>query len=274
LSSIDIRIINTLEDIELAQKLEGEIWSGTDTVPGHQYYTAVQNGGLLLGAYINKQLVGFSYSFPGYKNKVLYLYSHMLGIKEGYRSLGIGEQLKWRQREEAIKLGYSLICWTYDPLEAVNASLNIRKLRGIIGNYYHNYYGEMNDELNKGISSDRFLVHWWIQSKHVEQKNIDKNILVQDHNCLLDVKLNSKMQPHIFNEKKIMIDVNEYFVPIPSQFQQLKNDNLPLAKEWRHKTRNTFTNLLEAGYTAVNLIKDENKPICYYHFVKKDFVFL
>jgi predicted GNAT superfamily acetyltransferase len=271
LTEIIIQTIDTFDEIKKVRKLEEEIWNGTPSVPEHQYFTAVKNGGLLLGAYINEELIGFSYGFPGVKNKNYFLYSHMLGIKSNYRKKGIGEQLKWRQREEAKKLGYSFICWTYDPLQSVNANINIRKLHGIVGTYYTNYYGEMNDDLNRGLPSDRFLVEWHIDSPYVETES--PYVEYEDRYSLINWNLDQHGHPKI-EELYPITNHDYYFVPIPCDFHSLKRNNLPLAIEWREKTRQLFIELLEKEYTAVNLLNEPNNSVCYYLFLKKQLLIL
>ena len=83
---------------------------------------------------------------------------------------GIGLQLKTAQREAVLAQGIELITWTYDPLESRNAYLNIQKLGAICKLYRRNEYGDMLDELNQGMPSDRFEVEWWINSRRVSQR--------------------------------------------------------------------------------------------------------
>ena len=52
---------------------------------------------------------------------------------------------------------YKEITWTFDPLVARNAKLNILKLGVDISAYYPNFYGDMPDELNAGDESDRVM---------------------------------------------------------------------------------------------------------------------
>src|SRR5699024_7508450 len=105
------------------QRLENQIWVD-DAIPTHQTSTAVKHGGIMIGAYIDEQLVGFSYGWPGFSKGETYFCSHNMGIDEQYRSLGIGEKLKRKQRDLARKKGYEFISWTYDPLETRNGYLN------------------------------------------------------------------------------------------------------------------------------------------------------
>lgn len=49
--------------------------------------------------------------------------------------------------------------WTFDPLRATNASLNIHRLGATADTYLPDYYGAMAG-INSGLSSDRLLVDW------------------------------------------------------------------------------------------------------------------
>lgn len=63
-------------------------------------------------------------------------------------------------------MGYSLMIWTFDPLESRNTYLDFSKLKGICYIYLKNCYGEMQDGLNKGLPSDRLKLEcgWRVKS--------------------------------------------------------------------------------------------------------------
>jgi predicted GNAT superfamily acetyltransferase len=50
--------------------------------------------------------------------------------------------------------------WTYDPLLARNAHFNLQKLGAFADGFERDFYGEMDDQLNRGDRSDRFTVRW------------------------------------------------------------------------------------------------------------------
>lgn len=186
----------------------------------------------------------------------------MLGIDENYRSKGIGECLKKKQQEIAIQKGYTEICWTYDPLETRNAYLNLTKLKGICSVYKENAYGEMKDDLNKGLPSDRFEVHWHISSEHVtavEAENYNNAV------SLNEVSINNgiPVRTVLYNEK---LTADVYSFTVPKDFQHVKAYSQELAVEWRMTTRKIFQELFSAGYTAVHLIP--GKYTAQYIFVK------
>ncbi|MDQ0338833.1 putative GNAT superfamily acetyltransferase [Caldalkalibacillus uzonensis] len=281
---IIIKPLTTIEELEQVQELERDVWQ-MDPVPVHQTLTAVKNGGLVLGAFDGDKLVGFNYGFAGFKDDEVYLCSHMMGIAHAYRRQGIGELLKQKQKEMALQQGYSLIKWTYDPLESLNAYLNLSKLRAIGAEYVENCYGEMNDALNKGLPSDRFQVHWHIASEYVNGETvwIDQLPLRDDH-VLVQYQLRSDQLPqlsdHISLEKMTTTasdydgqakldhhsDKQGFWLPIPDNFQTLKKQDHALALDWRLKTRKIITHMLALGYVAVRLLKTD-QGVHYYLFV-------
>ena len=166
---IEIRKVTAVDEIRAMQNLEKDIWE-MEPIPVHQTITAVKNGGLIVGAFIDERMIGYSYSFAGYSQGQVYLCSHQLGVDKEFQSMGIGKLLKEEQLRLAKEMGYELIVWTFDPLESRNAYLNTSKLYGVCYDYIADCYGKMEDGLNKGLPTDRFQVAWWIGSTRVREK--------------------------------------------------------------------------------------------------------
>ena len=55
-------------------------------------------------------------------------------------------------------LGYDLIEWTFDPLQAMNAHFNFAKLGGVVEEYAPNFYGESTSTLHRGTPTDRVVL--------------------------------------------------------------------------------------------------------------------
>ncbi|MBP0726456.1 GNAT family N-acetyltransferase [Bacillus sp. RG28] len=272
LNEIGIRSLHTTEELENVRKLESKIWGEEDSIPTHQTITSVKNGGLVLGAYLNEQLVGFQYSFPGFNGKEVYLCSHILGIDEEFRNKKIGEKLKLAQREEGLKLGYSQINWTYDPLESINGYLNIAKLGGVCSTYLENCYGEMEDLLNSGIPSDRFLVEWHIRKENsfdTTGEQYEQEYALQKSVIQWEVKEGLPIPS--LSLSKIETEYEPVFVAIPKNFRAIKEKNLDIANEWRMKTREIFTKLFQEGWQVTGFKKNTltDIPVQYYIVTKK-----
>ncbi|WP_313891077.1 GNAT family N-acetyltransferase [Psychrobacillus sp.] len=265
-AKITIRSLKTNEEMRLIAGLERVIW-GSDPIPIHQTYTAVKNGGLMLGAFSGAVIVGFSYSFPGIANGKLHLCSHMLGIHPDYQQMGIGKSLKEEQLKCAKEMGYDLIRWTFDPLECRNAYLNVSKLFAVCDTYLENCYGEMEDGLNKGLPSDRFNIEWWITSVRVEEKWVPK---IAEYNRPFNISQSEKGNPLLLYSGETFLTNSEGIeVPIPQNFQGIKKNEPELALDWRMKTRAIFQSLFGAGYVLVNVSRT-SENVHYYQLVKKE----
>lgn len=127
---IRIEIIDTPEGCHEHERLANLIW-GSDppsAVPTHMLVALSRSGGLVLGAYAGTLMVGMLVGVPSIRKGQLMHLSHMLGVHPGWRGRGVGDALKWRQREFVLAQGIETVHWTYDPLEAPNARLNVAHL--------------------------------------------------------------------------------------------------------------------------------------------------
>lgn len=276
-ASLTIRLLESIDELSNVCDLEKIIWESDDPVPVSHLITAVKNGGMVLGAYLEEQLIGFQYSFAGFDGKKAYLCSHTLGVHPNFRISGIGEKLKLAQRTEAIKKGYDLITWTYDPLETVNANLNMKKLGGTCSTYIENCYGEMSDILNVGVPSDRFLVEWQIKDDHVIHKLSNEIIQnrFQEDLSVIRVEINDQGFPiPVDNACRSDQSADVLFVPVPGEFQKIKDRDLHLAIEWRMKTRKVFNQYFQSGWQVIDFFKSKTKnkgdlDIIHYYVLQK-----
>ncbi len=85
-----------------------------------------------------------------------------------HRNRGLGEQLKWEQRREALSRGIRRMEWTFDPLVISNAFLNIHRLGAISRAYLVDFYGVSSSRLQGGLPTDRLLAEWELDSPRVE----------------------------------------------------------------------------------------------------------
>ncbi|MET3574968.1 GNAT family N-acetyltransferase [Bhargavaea ullalensis] len=250
-----IRPFATKEEMAQVAVLEKAVW-GMDATPVHQLYTAVKNGGILLGAFDRDRAVGFQYSFAGFDGNRAYLCSHMLGILPEYRHSGLGADMKRVQASIARNLGYDLVRWTFDPLESRNAYLNIRKLGGVVGTYIENCYGEMTDELNAGLPTDRFEVDWWVRGQRVTD---GLRAEPAEPARPFEINLTGAGLPVLEADRLVLPESRAFSVPVPARFQELKKSDAPLALDWRLKTRELFLRAFENGYVLEDVERRDEK---------------
>jgi len=162
------------EELDECVRLQVETWGydETDVIPRRLFTVAQRIGGQVIGAFEGQRLVGFAMSLPGVKERagatpVPYLHSHMLAVTPQYRNVGIGRRLKLFQRDEALSRGFTLMEWTFDPLEIKNAFLNIHRLGAMVRSYTQNFYGVSSSRLQGGLPTDRLHAEWWMDSNRV-----------------------------------------------------------------------------------------------------------
>jgi predicted GNAT superfamily acetyltransferase len=270
MSNFTIRLIETPEEMSRVEGLQRVVWpdSETDVVPLHMLITAVHNGGLVLGAYLEEEIIGFVFGFPGLdwppdgpRPKHC---SHMMGIHPNHRDEGVGFALKRAQWQMVRHQGLDRVTWTYDPLLSRNAYLNIAKLGAVCTTYRCSEYGDMRDGLNAGLPSDRFQLDWWINTQRVQSRlgKRPRPTLKLTHAARAGLHpfyaLRADGPPeHVpaFNDRLIMAE-------IPADFLALKSADFALARDWRFFTRELFETAFQKKYIVTDFIfdSDESNP--------------
>jgi predicted GNAT superfamily acetyltransferase len=167
---IEIRPLTQHDEFEEAVRLQQSIWGFADIelLPVRLFIVATKVGGQAFGAYDGSRMIAFCLAIPGLKpHGGYYLHSHMLGVADEYRDLGIGRRLKLEQRRDARSRGIELIEWTFDPLEVKNAYFNMERLGAVVRRYLPNQYGTTSSHLHGGLPTDRLVAEWWLASPRV-----------------------------------------------------------------------------------------------------------
>jgi len=262
-------LLESPEDMGAAEELQRIVWPGseTDVVPAHLLITAIHNGGIVMGAFVKEEMVGFVFGFPGLETlpdgPQPKHCSHMLGVHPDWRSSGLGFTLKRAQWQMVRRQGLSHITWTYDPLLSTNAYLNIAKLGAVCNSYRRSEYGDMRDGLNAGLPSDRFQVDWWLNTRRVETrlgKRARGTLKLEqytkaDLNPLytLQTGTNGLLRPP---EHFSHLEGPLLLAEIPSDFIALKSSDFALARDWRFFTREVFETAFAEGYLVTDFIFD------------------
>lgn len=260
---IKIRSINTLTDLRKCHEIQRITWGFTDLMvfPYTQLISAAHNGGVLLGAYVNEELVGFVYGYLGMSGSKLYHFSQRMGVLPQYQSMGIGMKLKLAQREQMLRQGIDLIVWTYDPLLGKNAALNIEKLGGFVRHYARDIYGAVNNPLQVGLSTDRFLLEWELMSDRVrerirssEPRPRAEEWLKQDRHRLVNyVAWEGNLPRPVALDLEMEEDT--LLVQIPPDLNAIKRIDLNIARGWRESTRDIFETYFKRGYVVTGFAR-------------------
>jgi predicted GNAT superfamily acetyltransferase len=167
-----LRPCQTLAELAECIRIQQEIWgyAERELYPLRLFVNLPRVGGHVLGAFTKEQqLVGFVVAMPAWHGKRRYLHSLSLGVIARHQNRGLGRALKLAQRDLALSSGINCIEWTFDPLRARNANLNINHLGAIVRRYEPNLYGGVESQLQQGLPSDRLIAEWWLKSPRVER---------------------------------------------------------------------------------------------------------
>lgn len=158
----EIRLLRGPEEyaacVDLQRGTWGEEFEGH--VPALLLELHQKTGGLVAGAFDEGELVGFVFGFPAREDGLPYHWSHMLAVREDSRGQGIGRRLKLFQRERLLGRGTTVACWSFDPLVARNAHLNLNRLGAEILGYVPDMYGDTDSPLHGELGTDRLLTFW------------------------------------------------------------------------------------------------------------------
>ena len=254
---ITLRILHTMEEFARTVELQQIIWgmAKQDTVSPYVMNAMSHNGGSVIGAEIDGQMIGFCLGFTAKRGDEISLWSHMAGVHPDYQGRSIGFLLKQKQRSWALENGYTSISWTFDPLQRGNANFNFNHL-GVIAQHYHvNLYGEMTDSINLGLASDRLEALWLLNDARViafatgetpEKPEDIRAFLASDGGDSAHYDLS---QP---------LTQNVYFIEIPYDIGTLKQQDKTAAINWQLALRGAMLNMLEQGYEVYDFImRDE-----------------
>lgn len=237
-SAIVIRQVDSFAELRAVEEMQKEVWGvpDLDVVPLSHLVATMAAGGVLLGAFDQKTLVGFVYGFVAQEDGEIAHHSHMLAVKHAYRNYNLGYKLKLAQREAVLAQGINLITWTFDPLQSLNAHFNFTKLGVICNRYLINFYGEEALSFLHQTGTDRFWVKWVLNSERVVRRINNADLAPED-------------------------PADKILVEIPRDINSVQQESPETAREWRERTQRAFTDALEAGYVVVDFDRRESKGI-------------
>ncbi|MCS6835088.1 MAG: hypothetical protein NZ750_03610 [Anaerolineae bacterium] len=271
------RTLRSPAEMEQVVELQKGYWGddGLALVPSHMLLSIANYGGQVVGAYDGDELVGVLIGFLGADidaddaqsaaARLLVMSKRMIVLPQ-YRSQKIGEHLKWLQRDYALRHGVQLITWTFDPLLARNAYLNLHKLGAVGQRYQIDYFGASAS--HPTLSADRLVANWWVRHPHA-QPNAPRPLPdnAQSFNRVRpfgDFSAPSELEG-------LQRPCSAWLVEIPADFPALQSVDPMLAADWRAHIRQAFTALLEAGYLASDFLRRDNRT--FYVFTPDDGTF-
>ena len=275
MARVSVKRLTAFSQFERCVEIQRAVWRhpDLDLTPTHQLCIAQETGAILLGAFVDGEMAGFVYSFPALRGRKAHLHSHLLAVLPEFQGLGLGKRLKWAQREEALKAGYRLITWTFDPLQTKNANLNLQALGACSRIYLPNFYG-MTPALclGPGVPTDRLLIEWPIRDKRVAS-------LAAGRSPGRPADFDPERLPKALERRSMPEEAGACPAPRPPRFGlrdpvvlvEVPKDIRPLGgrpdliASWQKGLRRTMTRYFGEGYRAGFFLFDDR---CFYALMK------
>jgi chorismate synthase len=249
-------------DFEACVLLQRAVWGLADLeiTSALQLTALVHAGGFLHLAETGAgQAVGFCFAFPALRGGVAHFHSDMLAVLPEHQKHGLGIRLKWAQREEALLRGVSLITWTFDPLQARNAHLNLRRLGATASEFRENFYGITSSSIHHGLPTDRLVGQWELDSDRVRALSAagDLPATVAAPVCprVNDVKWQAGWA--VSTEPRLDLEAPELLLEIPPEWDVLCQAAPRVAEDWHRKVRRALETYLGRGYRASDFAPTE-----------------
>lgn len=253
-SAIIIRPLRTHPEYQAAVDLQKAAWgfADRDLVPHSELVAAVHNDGIVLGAFDDGRLVAFVFSLVGRRDGRFHQYSRMLAVDPERQGQGLGAALKMEQRRVAIERGYTWMEWTFDPLEARNAGLNLRRLGARVRTCFRDLYGPRSSRFDLGVPTDRFLAEWDL-AEDLALTGEARRAAHRDAGRAFEVVRGTLPEPG-----PLSIDpaARAILIPVPSEFQPIREASLETSLKWRLAVREAAETALAAGLAAVDFLPE------------------
>jgi len=214
----------------------------------------VHAGGLVSASYDGDSLVGAAVlgrDEPGA------CYGFIAAVAPGLGDRGLGRTLKQHQRDWALARGITTMRWTFDPLVARNARVNLSRLGATAEHYEVAFYGEMADEQNAGEVGDRLVATWRMDSDRVALAL--SSGLPEPRVPVGAVADGPDGAPAVWAE------AGDRWIRVPADVHAVRRERGGLATAWREAARAWFTEAFADGWIADAVSRDS-----IYHLSRKD----
>jgi chorismate synthase len=242
-------------DYDACVRLQREVWglSDLEVTSLLQLVATVHAGGSLLVAESAGEVVGFCYAFAALRGGEAHLHSDMLAVRPAARGLGVGQRLKWAQRENALRRGLPLVTWTFDPMRARNARLNLHRLGAVAREVLPDFYGTTTSALHLGLATDRLLARWELERPRVARRAAGE---VLASPVLEALPVINEVIEHaggaVSSTPRLDLDGDELLLEIPHDWDALVRADAGRARQWQDVVRRIFECFFARGYEAVD----------------------
>lgn len=266
--NVVLRRCTTLEEYDACVALQEETWGDhyTDIVPASLLKVSQKIGGIVAGAFDSRgAMAGFVFGMTGVREGRVVHWSHMLAVRKDARGTGLGRKLKLFQRDQLLSMGIDAVQWTFDPLVARNANLNLNSLSATISEYVTDMYRDTGSDLHHGVGMDRFIVTWNLKDpKVIQAVEMGMKPSIEQWKAFPIVNTRTKPNGAVSLGDQEMPSVPGVLVEIPFDVEAMLKSSVEDAIHWRRNTRKVFLWYLGRGYRIEGFYSDPKSKRSFY----------
>jgi chorismate synthase len=276
--ALETRVLHTPSEYRACTQLQRLTWGAAyqEVIPVTLLGMANRLGGLVAGAFRGADLLGFVLGFTGVSDGRRVHWSHMLAVRPDVRDLGIGRRLKMLQYEIMRARGVEAILWSYDPLVARNAHLNLNRLGVAVIDFVEDMYPGTGSGLHE-FGTDRFVVEWPIAAVDGAPPKAGPTgpDRLEDKCAATSAKADAAVDadPGMvivsgLDERPARAGhggrVPAVRVEVPPDIEAIAAADGRAALAWRQSTRRAFRTLFERGYAVTAFTRAPATGRCFY----------
>ncbi len=255
---IVIRRVETLGEYEECHAIQEEIWGAgfRELVPPTILLVAQKLGGVCAGAFAaDGRMLGFVFGMTGLRDGKLAHWSDMLAVRVEARGEHLGARLKHHQRELVRTVGVEAMYWTFDPLVARNAHLNLNWLGARVAEYVPDMYGSRTGSpLHGSLPTDRFVMAWDLTRDAVSRPEPSRP------GVLVNPRTNGVPAAGGYPDAPVV----RIAVPHDADAEPPEQHSI-----WRAVTRDALTHYLTRGYDVVGFHRGTTTDLPYYELAPR-----
>ncbi len=255
---IVLRRVETQTEYDECVRIQDETWGAgfNESVPGTILRVTQYLGGVTAAAFApdGGRMLGFVFGMTGVQQGRLVHWSDLLAVRPEARDRGIGRRLKLYQRSLVLPLGVTRMLWTFDPLVARNAHLNLNALGVSVAAYVPDMYGsDTGSTLHSGVGTDRFIVEWDLTTERSEAPHSHGAAIAPPASLVVN-RVETETAAVQTNDA-----LHEVYIVVPDDIQDVIATAPERATLWRETTRKAFLWHLERGYRVSGFVRADGR---------------
>jgi predicted GNAT superfamily acetyltransferase len=256
-AGVEVRVLCCeLGEFADLEALAERIWGPGLTVVVLRSFAAT--GNYVAGAWMHDRLVGAAVGFVEGTPGIRSLHLLLAGVAPAAQGSGVGFALTAHQRAWAIAKKIGQVTWMFDPLGRRNAWFSLVKVGGVADAYYPNFFGYLNDPINRWADTDRCRARRNLAAPFPPPAGAETLDVARflDAGAVPVLREGEDGSAHLDLPNLDEFQPATLLCQLPTDLTDLRRTDPDLARAWRPALRAAMVPAMAAGYAATSFTRD------------------